>query len=519
MTNAFSVWMESFKSISSPKPLLPTEIQAAMDSIAYDYEYELAAGRLRPVDAGPFRSSPATERSTVLRRLLLAADLVAAALGGLLTAVFFGIALSTALTLTAGLMVGTVAVSFVVGLYSEGDLWTWASGLHDAPRAAVAGLLLSWPALGLAAALSLPHPALVALVATVATAGADTIGRALARGGAHRWAPLRQRTVIVGSGLVADRLADRLARHAEFGLDAIGIVDDEVHTLNGAQRLPKLGSLEQLDHVLDECDVDRVIIAFSRASHQELLSCIRACRDRRIAVDVVPRLFELLDGARSLNQIGGLPLLSIGAQPLTRSARIAKRALDIAVSAFALLLLSPLLAAIAIAIKLDTRGPVLFRQVRAGRGGTRFMLVKFRSMYRDADARKREYEKRNDANDGVMFKIRKDPRITPVGRFLRKTSLDELPQLLNVLRGEMSLVGPRPLILEEARHAAQTWHARRLDLQPGITGLWQVSGRSDLPFQEMVGFDYQYVSGWSVARDIEILLATIPVVLSGRGAY
>jgi exopolysaccharide biosynthesis polyprenyl glycosylphosphotransferase len=493
-----------------------------MDSIAYDYELESAAGHLRPVAEG-MRSSPAAERSQVLRSLLLRSDLASALVGGIVTSVAFAASPLTGLALTAGLMAGLVFFAFIFGLYSDGDIWTWASGLQDAPRALVAALLLSWPVLGLAALLGFSQPALVALVATALTTGTDTVARALARGVAHRRAPLRQRTVIVGSGLVADRLADRLDRHAEFGLQAIGIVDDEIYTLNGAQRLPKLGSLKQLDEVLDECDVDRVIIAFSRATHQQLLSCIRSCRDRRIAVDVVPRLFELLDGARSLNQIGGLPLLSIGAPPLSRTARAAKRALDIVISGAALLVLSPLLALVAIAIKLDTRGPVFFRQVRAGRGGKTFRLVKFRSMHRDADERKRLFEEHNDVvdegDDGIMFKLREDPRITRVGRFLRKTSLDELPQLFNVLRGEMSLVGPRPLILEEASHAAQAWHARRLDLQPGITGLWQISGRSDLPFQEMISFDYQYVSGWSLARDIEILLATVPAVLSGRGAY
>jgi exopolysaccharide biosynthesis polyprenyl glycosylphosphotransferase len=332
-------------------------------------------------------------------------------------------------------------------------------------------------------------------------------------------APLRQRTVIVGSGIVADRLSERLERHGEFGLETIGLVDDDVHQLGSARRLPKLGSLDQLDQVLDEREVDRVIIAFSRASHQQLLSCIRACRDHRVAVDVVPRLFELLDGAQSLNQIGGLPLLSIGAPPLNRASRVAKRGLDILISSLLLIGLSPFLIAIAVAIKVNSHGPVFFRQVRAGRGETEFELIKFRSMYADAEKRKAEFEAENEATDGVMFKIHRDPRITRAGGFLRRTSLDELPQLINVLRGEMSLVGPRPLILKEARHAAQAWHARRLDLRPGITGLWQISGRSDLPFQEMVRFDYQYVSGWSLARDVEILLATIPVVLSGRGAY
>jgi exopolysaccharide biosynthesis polyprenyl glycosylphosphotransferase len=507
--------LEASKLISSSEELLPTEIQAAMDGIPFHYDYEHS----HQIDAARAGASRASERSAVLRRLLLTADCASAALGGFLTALLFAVPLSSALALTAVLLVGSVLLAFVFGLYSDGDLLTWASGLSDAPRTLVAALLLSWPVLGMAALLNLSQPALVALVATLATAGFDSVARALGRGWAHQLAPLRQRTVIVGSGMVADRLADRLDRHTEFGLETIGLVDDDVHTLNGTQRLPKLGSLDQLDHVLEDCNVDRVIIAFSRASHQQLLSCIRACRDHRVAVDVVPRLFELLDGAQSLNQVGGLPLLSIGAPPLTKASRIAKRGLDILISTTILVVLSPVLLAIAVAIKLNSGGPVLFRQVRAGRGETEFMLVKFRSMYRDAEQRKKQYEEENEAKDGVMFKIKRDPRITRVGRFLRRSSLDELPQLLNVLRGEMSLVGPRPLILSESKHAAQTWHARRLDLRPGITGLWQVSGRSDLPFQEMVRFDYQYVSGWSLARDVEILLATIPVVISGRGAY
>ncbi|HEV7563298.1 MAG TPA: sugar transferase [Solirubrobacterales bacterium] len=488
-----------------------------MNNIAYDYEPSIAA--LRSLDAETTPASRASRRSVFLHRLLLGADLISALLAGAVTSLLFAIPLSDAAALTAALIIGSIGLAFIFGLYSDGDLLTWASGLADAPRALVAAVVLSWPIFGAAAALRLNEPAVLALVATVATAGFGSITRALARGWAHRVVPLRQRTVIVGSGIVADRLADRLERHGEFGLETIGLVDDDVHRLDSAQRLPKLGALDQLDQVLDEREVDRVIIAFSRASHQQLLSCIRVCRDHRVAVDVVPRLFELLDGAQALNQIGGLPLLSIGAPPLNRTSRVAKRGLDIVISSVLLVLISPLLVAIAIAIRVDSRGPVFFRQVRAGRGETEFQLIKFRSMYADAEQRKGEFEEENEATDGVMFKIRRDPRITKVGGILRRGSLDELPQLINVLKGEMSLVGPRPLILKEARQAAHTWHARRLDLRPGITGLWQISGRSDLPFQEMVRFDYQYVSGWSLARDVEILLATIPVVLSGRGAY
>jgi exopolysaccharide biosynthesis polyprenyl glycosylphosphotransferase len=498
---------------------VPTELPTAMDGVTYNYDYNPSVEPPSPTLASIATGSRASQRSTVLRRLLLAADLSSALLAGIVSGLIFGLDVPSATALILVLMSGSVLLAFTFGLYSDGDLLTWASGLSDAPRALVAALLLAWPVLGVADMLDLGTPALVALVATAAAASFDSVGRALARGWAHRIVPLRQRTVIVGSGMVADRLAERLDRHTEFGLETIGLVDDDVHTLNGTQRLSKLGSLDQLDEVLEESKVDRVIIAFSRASHEELLSCIRTCRDHRVAVDVVPRLFELLDGAQALNQVGGLPLLSIGAPPLTKVSRIAKRGLDIVISGAILVVFSPLLALIAIAIKIDSRGPILFRQVRAGRGNTEFKLIKFRSMYRDAEERKRQFEEENEADDGVMFKIKRDPRITRIGRFLRRSSLDEIPQLVNVFRGEMSLVGPRPLILSESKHAAQNWHARRLDLRPGITGLWQVSGRSDLPFQEMVRFDYQYVSGWSLARDVEILLATIPVVLSGRGAY
>ncbi len=510
--------MDSQSLISSPADGLPTEAEADMEGIAYDFDYDSPGGPL-PALAAVAPDSRAGQRAAVLRRLLLGADVVAAVLAGAISALIFGLDLSTSAALVLILTAGIVILSFVFGLYGEGDLDSWASGLADAPRTLVVALLLAWPVLGLADIVGIDGPALVAFVATATAACFDCVGRATARGWAHRIAPLRQRTVIVGSGMVADRLAERLDRHSEFGLETIGLLDDEVHTLNGTQRLPKLGSLDQLDRVIEDCSVDRVIIAFSRASHQQLLSCVRTCRDHHVAVDVVPRLFELLDGAQSLSQIGGLPLLSIGAPPLNRISRAAKRALDVVLSGAILIVLSPVLLATAIAIKIDSRGPIFFRQVRAGRGNTTFKLIKFRSMYRDAEERKRQFEEQNEATDGVMFKIKRDPRITRVGRFLRRSSLDEIPQLVNVFRGEMSLVGPRPLILKESEQAARSWHARRLDLRPGITGLWQVSGRSDLPFQEMVRFDYQYVSGWSLARDIEILLATVPVVLSGRGAY
>jgi exopolysaccharide biosynthesis polyprenyl glycosylphosphotransferase len=327
--------------------------------------------------------------------------------------------------------------------------------------------------------------------------------------GLHRSPRLRQRTLILGSGDVAERLVHRLQSHPELGLDPVGFIDDDVHR-PGRLGLPRLGTLDSLAELIEFGRVDRVMIAFSRASHEELLRCIRVCRDACVTVDVVPRLFEFLDGA-TVEQVGGMPLISIRVPTFSRLSRISKRTLDIAGASLALLALSPLMAVIAIAILVDSRGGVLFRQRRAGRGGRFFTLYKFRSMHVGATVLVRE--------DGAIVKRADDDRITRVGRLLRRFSLDEAPQLFNVLRGDMSLVGPRPLVATEQEALVEDWQGRRADLRPGLTGPWQVSGRSHIPFHEMIKFDYQYVAGWSLARDIEILLATLPAVLSGRGAY
>ena len=225
----------------------------------------------------------------------------------------------------------------------------------------------------------------------------------------------------------------------------------------------------------------------------------------------MPRLFEFLDGARTLELVGGMPLLSIQQPTLTPLSRFTKRALDIAGASLVLFVMSPLLLAVALAIKLNSPGGVFFFQQRSGRGGRFFRLYKFRSMKTDATVLVRE--------DGAIVKRPDDARITSVGRFIRRFSLDEAPQLINVIKGDMSLVGPRPLVLAEHAALSEDWQTRRADLRPGLTGPWQISGRSHIPFQDMIKFDYQYVAGWSLARDIEILLATLPAVLSGRGAY
>ena len=461
--------------------------------------------------------SAATERWTLLGRMLGLADAAAGFVVGVLAGDLLRLPSGGRLSFALACGLTWAALCFVCGLSARQELRTWASGVTDAARLFTTGLFMSWLLVGLAA-LAGGTPVLLAAAGGPAMALAAGAARALARGFVHRLAPLRQRTLIIGSGQVAGDVAATLRRHAEVGLDPIGIVDDEVHDVGGPA-LERLGGMADLPAVLRDHAVDRVIIAFSRASHAELLGCIRVCRDAGVAIDIVPRLFEFLDGARALDQIGAMPLLSIGVPQLGRAAQAAKRVLDVGVAALALVALAPVLGGVAFAIRLTSRGPVLFRQPRTGRGGAEFGVLKFRSMYADAEARKHALAAQNAHADGQMFKIARDPRITPVGRLIRKTSIDELPQLVNVLRGEMSLVGPRPLIPQESAGLVEDWHVRRLDLRPGITGLWQISGRSDVSFRDMVRLDYQYVAGWSVARDVEILLATLPAVVGGRGAY
>jgi exopolysaccharide biosynthesis polyprenyl glycosylphosphotransferase len=408
--------------------------------------------------------------------------------------------------------------AFSIGIYRTDQLASWASAVTEIPRAFVAVLLITWPLYGVASLLPLTDEVALTFLTVAGIAVFTGIGRTVVRAGLHRAPDLRQRTLILGSGFVAGQVVKKLDNNTQFGLVPVGLVDDEVHDV-GTPDLPWLGRFADLDTIIEAQGIDRVIIAFSRASHEQLLESIRACRDAGVTVDVVPRLFEFLDGVRALDQVGGLPLLSIGAPMLTSASIAAKRVLDVIGSLALIALFSPLMIAIAIAIKLESRGPVFFRQPRSGRRNSSFQVIKFRSMYTDAEKRKAEMSALNEAGDGVMFKIREDPRVTRVGRFIRRFSLDELPQLFNVLKGEMSLVGPRPLIFPETAALDEAWHLRRLELRPGLTGPWQVYGRSQSPFQEMVRFDYQYVAGWSLARDIEILLATLPAVLSGRGAY
>ena len=468
-------------------------------------------------DAGGRPVEARRQRSLHLRKRLVGADVAAGFGAGAVGGLFAGVPPVQIVVYTLLMAAVWPAAAFLCGLRAREDLRSWASGVGEAPKLVLTCLALSWPLLGLLVLAGAPNATAGALATTVATAAFAAFARAAARINVHGAPEFEQPTLIVGSGDVATRLVGRLRHHPELGLRPIGFVDDSSDGM--VEGLPNLGGLDALDELLRAGRVDRVIVAFTRGPHEDLLNVLRTCRDAGVAVDVVPRLFEFLDGARTMDQIGGLPLLSIDVPHFSRASQISKRALDVVLASIMLVVLSPLLALVVLGIKLESRGPVLFRQARVGRHGKRFEMLKFRSMYRGADARKPSLLESNDLRDGVMFKLYDDPRVTRVGKVIRRFSLDEVPQLINVVRGDMSLVGPRPLVLAEALAMEHAWQDRRLDLRPGLTGPWQVAGRSHIPFQEMVRFDYQYVAGWSLARDVEILLATIPAVLSGRGAY
>jgi exopolysaccharide biosynthesis polyprenyl glycosylphosphotransferase len=349
---------------------------------------------------------------------------------------------------------------------------------------------------------------------------AVTAARAAARAYCRRRLEYVQNTVIVGAGTVGQVVARKLLQHPEYGTNVVGLVDVKPRErLPGLRRLPLLGRPAELREIVGRYGVERVIFAFSDEPSEQTVAVVRSIKDLDVQIDVVPRLFELVGPSADIFTVEGIPLVGLPPLRLSRRAQLLKRALDLVVATLGLVLLAPFLALVALLVRLDSGGPALFWQARVGAGGRVFRMGKFRTMCTDAEERKGELVHLNrharPGGDPRMFKIDRDPRVTRVGAFLRRYSLDELPQLINVLKGEMSLVGPRPLIAEEARHVSD-WALRRLDLKPGMTGLWQVLGRSAIPFDEMVRLDYLYVTSWSLWRDCLLLLRTLPVVARGE---
>lgn len=324
--------------------------------------------------------------------------------------------------------------------------------------------------------------------------------------------------LIVGAGETSRTIMRAVVANPSLGYKIVGFVDDDLDKgQTDIGRFEALGPIDNLSGLLAERDVDEVVITLPWQYHRRIMGITAVCERAGVRPRIVPDMFQMTLSHMDLTEIAGIPMIGMKPHTISGANLAFKRAIDFTVALLSLILLAPLLGLIALSIKLESAGPAIFRQERVGKNGHRFGIYKFRSMVEDAEAQKAELESLNEA-DGPLFKMRDDPRRTRIGRILRKISLDELPQLYNVLKGEMSLVGPRPNIPSEVEQY-QEWHKRRLEVLPGLTGLWAVSGRSELAFDEMILLDIYYIENWSLALDLKIVLQTIPRVIIGTGAY
>jgi exopolysaccharide biosynthesis polyprenyl glycosylphosphotransferase len=453
----------------------------------------------------------ARRRDTSYRRLLGVADLASAAIAVLVGVPFLG---EDALNPVAILALPLVLmVSKVSGLYDRDEHLLRKTTLDEVPSLFwmatlyafviwIAGDLIVEGHFGRDQAVAVWALLFLGMLAT------RTLARYLAR-----WLSAEERCVVLGDAPTARWIARRLQATPSLKARVVGRVPLGPEP-PGANGLPVFGDADGLGPLLRGA-VDRAIIVPGGSVSDELLDVIRRVKALGVRVSVLPRLFEVVGSSVEVDEVDGITLLAMRRYGLTRSSQVLKRALDLTGSVLALIVLAPLLAAIALAIKLDTPGSVLFRQLRMGRDDQPFEMLKFRTMVDGADGEKEGLLDLNEAGEG-LFKIEDDPRITRVGRFLRRTGLDELPQLINVLRGEMSIVGPRPLVPDEDR-LVEDGHPRRLHLTPGITGIWQIYGSSRIPLQEMAKLDYLYGANWSLWLDLKVVLRTVPYALSRRG--
>ncbi len=327
---------------------------------------------------------------------------------------------------------------------------------------------------------------------------------------------LTRRTLIAGCNPEAESLAELLTKDASAGYEIVGTVGG--HEMIEADRAPApLATCDRILEVVATHSVDTVVVASSAFKGPQLSKLLNELRRMPLDVHVSSGVHDLLPNRLLVGSVSGIPLLTVRPVSLSPLAIAAKRAFDFTAACALVVVGLPLWIALAVAIRVTSDGPFFYRQERVGLRGRRFDMLKFRSMHADAEERLEDVRKLNEAS-GPLFKARLDPRVTPIGRWMRKSSLDEIPQLLNVIRGEMSLVGPRPpLPAEVESYSERDW--QRLDVRPGMTGLWQVSGRSNLPFDEMVRLDLFYIENWSVWWDLGLIARTVPVVVLGKGAY
>jgi len=409
------------------------------------------------------------------------------------------------------------------GLYRDDEERADHSTADELFRVIQATTLATWVVLSAAFVTNLLSPGVERLVFFwVVAVTLVTLGRTIARAWCRRQPDYIQRVVLVGRGSVGQLLARKIRQHPEYGFDLLGFVDADPK----AQRadiagVELLGKLTDLDGIVRQGRADRVIVSFSNEPDAETMEVVRALRDEGVIVDVVPRLFELVGPRASMHVVEGMPLMVLPPARLSRSSLAMKRAMDLVGAAIGLLLASPLFLYASLRIKTESSGPVFFRQERIGRNGERFTVLKFRTMKTGTDPEAHRAYVRSVASseatlgEAGVYKLEREDAVTPFGRWLRKTSLDELPQLVNVLRGEMSLVGPRPCIPYELENFALHHHDRFLVPQ-GITGLWQVAARGNSTFREALDMDVAYVHGWSMGLDLRILFRTPFALLRQR---
>ena len=335
-------------------------------------------------------------------------------------------------------------------------------------------------------------------------------GRALARRFA-RQQTAEERCLVIGATATSIQFANKLHHRRELKATVIGRVPLDPGDGEGSV----LGVLDDLERIIEVYEVDRVIVAPQGTDSEVMLATIQRVKSLGVQVSLLPRVLEVVGSSIEFDNVYGMSVMGVRRFGLSRSSAIVKRALDVIGAMILITLLAPVFLAIVVAIRISTSGPALFRQPRVGRDGQLFEMLKFRSMYAGSENQREGLRQHNEAAEG-LFKIAEDPRVTRVGRLLRRSSLDELPQLFNVLKGEMSLVGPRPLVEEEDRKI-EGRHRRRLHLKPGMTGHWQIFGSSSIPVREMVTIDYLYVANWSLWSDVKVLVRTVPYVLARRG--
>jgi exopolysaccharide biosynthesis polyprenyl glycosylphosphotransferase len=470
------------------------------------------------------RTAVVKRRGWLVRRMLLAADVVGL-VGALLVAQWLAPsvdsvdAYSPRLEIFAFLLTvpAWIVITKLYGLYDHDDERANHSTADDFGGVFHMVTVCTWLVIVVTYLSDIANPTAQKLAVFWAAAIAFVcLARAGARALARRNVAYVQNTVIVGAGDVGQLFAKKVLNHPEYGINLVGFVDAKPKECrNDLEGVALLGDAGRLPAIVRLLDVERVIIAFSNDSHEETLELLRAVQDLEVQIDIVPRLFEFVGPGVEIHTVEGLPLLGLPPLRLSRSSRLLKRATDLALTIPTLVVLAPVLALLALMIKVDSSGPIFFRQVRVGAAGRTFRIFKFRSMHADAEERKHEFAHLNrhlaPGGDPRMFKILGDPRVTRVGKLLRRFSLDELPQLFNVVVGEMSLVGPRPLILDEDQYV-ERWARQRLNLKPGVTGPWQVLGRSEIPFAEMVRLDYLYVTRWSLIGDLRLMALTIPAL-------